>query len=360
MREKINKIMHILVHNSFLVTVIVIGLVHAALLGITWYADVTPLANFNILSVVVSSFCVGLCKNGHYLPVYVSLFLEVVIYSAISVYYIGWGCGSYFFLFSIVPIVIYFGCFFLKGSNRRIIVLMLILIFTMFVVLYVIYGKQTPKYSVNDTIREILFTFSAFAMFFAVVFYNAIYIYSSEDEKSSLEEKNVRLSADALEDTLTGLLNRRGFLPKVDELIKVDGAHFCIAFFDIDNFKRINDSYGHDCGDEVLRHISSMVKKEMHGCEICRWGGEEFIILMKDYDMAVAGQKMEYIRKLIESTPTVFYNKHISVTVTIGLEEYSDKYPNPEDIIKVADERMYYGKQHGKNIVISEDVKIDK
>ena len=215
MREKINKIMHILVHNSFLVTVIVIGLVHAALLGITWYADVTPLANFNILSVVVYSFCVVLCKNGHYLPVYVSLFLEVVIYSAISVYYIGWGCGSYFFLFSIVPIVIYFGCFFLKGSNRRIIVLMLILIFTMFVVLYVIYGKQTPKYSVNDTIREILFTFSAFAMFFAVVFYNAIYIYSSEDEKSSLEEKNVRLSY-----ILNGIYTQEKLEVSEEELLK--------------------------------------------------------------------------------------------------------------------------------------------
>ncbi len=132
--------------------------------------------------------------------------------------------------------------------------------------------------------------------------------------------------------------------------------HFCIAFCDIDNFKRINDSYGHDCGDEVLRHISWMIKKEMHGCAICRWGGEEIIILMKDYDMVVARQKMEYIRRSIESTPTVFYNKRIAATITIGLEEINDTYEEPEDIIKVADERMYYGKQHGKNILIYEEM----
>ena len=128
--------------------------------------------------------------------------------------------------------------------------------------------------------------------------------------------------------------------------------HFCIAFFDIDNFKRVNDSFGHDGGDEVLRHIAGIIKKEMQGCEICRWGGEEFIILMKDYDFTVAKEKMEYIRKTIEANPTVFFNKRIPVTVTIGIEENKEGYQAPDDIIKVADARMYYGKQHGKNIVV--------
>ena len=61
-------------------------------------------------------------------------------------------------------------------------------------------------------------------------------------------------------------------------------------------------------------------------------------------------------RKNIETVPTVFYNKQIFVTITIGLEKYMNSYKAPEDIIKVADERMYYGKQHGKNVIIFEDV----
>ncbi|MBR3736266.1 MAG: GGDEF domain-containing protein, partial [Lachnospiraceae bacterium] len=112
---------------------------------------------------------------------------------------------------------------------------------------------------------------------------------------------------------------------------------------------------GHDGGDEVLRHISAMIRKEMQGCEICRWGGEEIIILMKDYDMNVAKEKMEYLRKSIENSPTIFYNKRIAATITIGLEEKRESHREPDDIIKTADERMYYGKQHGKNIVIFED-----
>jgi len=194
-------------------------------------------------------------------------------------------------------------------------------------------------------------------MIFSMIFYTTLYIYSSEVEMSSLTKRNEQLSTDAHIDLLTNALNRRGFLPIVKSLMEDDKQikHFCIAFLDIDNFKRINDSYGHDCGDEVLRHISEIVKKEMSGCDICRWGGEEFVILLKDYDFPVAKEKMEYIRRFVESTPTSFYNKRISATITIGLEKYSEDYHEPEAMIKVADGRMYYGKQHGKNIVISED-----
>jgi diguanylate cyclase (GGDEF)-like protein len=71
--------------------------------------------------------------------------------------------------------------------------------------------------------------------------------------------------------------------------------------------------------------------------------------------MNVAKEKMEYLRKSIENSPTIFYNKRISATITIGLEEKREEHQEPDDIIKVADERMYYGKQNGKNIVIFED-----
>ncbi|MBR4719845.1 MAG: GGDEF domain-containing protein [Lachnospiraceae bacterium] len=218
------------------------------------------------------------------------------------------------------------------------------------------YAMAQPVFELTPAARTVIVIFSSFAMVIATVFYSAIYIYSSEVEMTNLERKNKQLSADAQEDELTSLLNRRGFLPLVETFMDNEQSnHFCIAFCDIDNFKRINDSYGHDCGDEVLRHITKLIKREMMGCDICRWGGEEIIIFMKDYDLTVAKEKMEYLRKYIESNPTVFFNKRIYATITIGLEENRDIYNDPEDIIKVADERMYYGKQHGKNILIYED-----
>ena len=352
----LDKTMHVLVHNSFMFTVAIMGLVHAVLLVTMWVSGVMELMKFNVLSVVVYLFCFILCKLGHIMPVYVSVFLEVTVYSSVATRIAGWRSGSYFFLFSIIPIIIYFGCILFKGSKRWIVFGMLVINFATVVVLYLIYADAAPMQALPDSTRKFLVIFSAFAMVFAVVFYNAIYIYSSESERGSLERKNKQLSLDATEDDLTNLLNRRGFLPVIKSYMSDERTkHFCIAFCDLDNFKRINDSYGHDCGDEVLRNVTRLLKREMHGCDVCRWGGEEFIILMRDYDLAVAKEKMEYIRKTIETTPTVFFNKHVSITLTIGVEENKDDYKEPEEIIKVADERMYYGKQHGKNIVIWED-----
>ena len=355
-RSLIDKTMHFLFHNSFLFTVAVMCLVHATLLVVMWCTHVTPLVHFNILSVVVYLFCIVLCRVGHIMPVYVSILLEVSIFAIVSTRLIGWNCGSYCFLISILPIIIYFGCFLLKGLQRWIVVLMLALNFTVYVCLYVRYADAQPVYEVPYIARMFLLIFASFVMVFSIIFYNAIYIYSSEYEMINLEQKNRQLSADAQEDVLTNLLNRRGFLPLVESLMDDQQTHhFCIAFCDLDNFKRVNDSYGHDCGDEVLRHITKLIKREMYGCDICRWGGEEIIILMRDYDFAVAKEKLEYLRKCIEANPTIFFNKRIATTITIGLEEYREKYHEPEEIIKVADARMYYGKQHGKNIVIYED-----
>ena len=353
----IDNFLHFAVHNSFLFTVLIMGLVHAVLLGTMWYAGVKPLVYFNILSVIVYIFCVLLCNYGIIMPVYISIFVEVCLYASTSVYFIGWDCGSPYFLFAIVPILIYFGSFLFKGSKRWIVVIMLAITLALFTFLYLRRGHMVPVLLVPTYIKAFLMLFTTFSMALSIIFYNVIFIYSSEHELNRLEEENDQLSADANEDTLTHLLNRRGFMPIINDLVNSNAEEtFSVAFCDIDNFKRINDSYGHDCGDEVLRHITKIITGIMQGCEVCRWGGEEIIILMRGYDLQTAKNKLEDIRKTIENSPTTFYNKRISATLTIGVEEYSESYQDVEELIKVADERMYYGKQHGKNIVIANTV----
>ena len=353
----VRKIMHFLIHNGIIFTVGVMCLVHVTLLVIFSVAGVHPLVRFNIASVII--YVIGLisCKFGRVMPVYISIIVEVTVYTIFSTYYIGLKCGTYCFLFSIVPIIIYFGCFLFKGARRWSIVLMLAINFAVFVVLYVIFTKREPIYELTPDTRLLLVIFSSFVMIFSTIFYNTIYIYANEREIVNLEEKNKQLSVDAHEDVLTTLLNRRGFLPLIEPMIKVTSSEeFCVAFIDIDDFKVINDSYGHEAGDEVLRHITTLMRKEMYDCDICRWGGEEIVILMKGYDMETAKERLEALRKSIETIPTAFFNKQIFVTITIGLEKYSKKYKTPEEIIKAADKRMYYGKQHGKNMLISKDM----
>ncbi|MBQ2156913.1 MAG: GGDEF domain-containing protein [Clostridiales bacterium] len=354
--ERLDKAMRFLVNNAFTFTVGVMGLVHVVLMIIFWIAGVIPLAQFNFFSVIVYAFCFVLCRFGHLLPVYVSIILEVTIYSIVSTYYVGLRCGTYCFLFSIVPIIIYFGSTLFKGRQRWGVASMIVLNFITFIVVYFSFYFQEPVYSVSSATALVLVIFSAFAMVFATVFYNIMYIYSSENTVSVLELKNKQLSADAHEDALTSLLNRRGFLPLVKSLMASSKPKkFCIAFCDLDDFKRINDSYGHEAGDEVLKHTTMMIRQELPGSDICRWGGEEFVILLRDCDLAAAKIRVERLRKTIESNPTSFFNKQIFVTITIGLEQYTPKYAEPESLIKKADERMYYGKQHGKNILIFDD-----
>ena len=136
-RKAFDNVMHYLVHNSNLVTVAVMCLVHATLLIFMLIAGVTPLVQFNILSVIVYSFCYLLCRNGHTMPVFVSIFIEVSVYSVVSTYYIGLHCGTFCFLFSIVPIIVFFGCFLFKGVMRWHIVGMLIINFGLYAFLFI-------------------------------------------------------------------------------------------------------------------------------------------------------------------------------------------------------------------------------
>ena len=351
----IQGILHFLIHSSFLFTVCVMGTVHVVLLVTMYLTQVMPLVYFNMVSIIIYTFCILSVAQGHVLQAYIALTMEVMSYSFVSTYYTGWDCGSCFYLCSIVPIIIYFGCHIFKGAYRFIIAFLLAVDFAGYSVLYTAFRNRMPVFDIDDGVKVFLFLFASFIMVFSVIFYNAIYIYASEDREKSLRITNKKLSEDANIDTLTGLLNRRGFLPIIEELMNDKDSLFFISFIDIDNFKRVNDSYGHDGGDEVLKHISGIIKREMRGAEVCRWGGEEMVILMRDMTMEAARNKMEHLRAFVEGTPTVFYNKLIRTTITIGLTENIQDCQNASELIKKADDRMYYGKQHGKNIVIMED-----
>ena len=354
-----SNVMHFLVHNGFLFTVSVMGLVHVVLLVIMCISGVTPLIWFNAASVLVYAVSIILCKNGYIIPVYINILMEVIAYSVVSTYYVGLKCGTVCFLFSIVPVMIYFGCYLFQGKKRWIIVFLLALLFGIFMVTYILFSDQVPIYELSRMERFILVIFSAFVMVFSIIFYNVIYIYSSESMITNMEERNKELSVAAHEDSLTHLLNRHGFLSILDQLENsASPEQFCIAFCDIDDFKKVNDSYGHEAGDEVLKHITQLMRRELGEYDICRWGGEEIVILLRDSDLHTVKDKMETLRKIIASNPTVYLNRRIFVTITIGVAANVENCGAVDDVIKTADARMYYGKQNGKNTVVYEDAAV--
>ena len=150
-------------------------------------------------------------------------------------------------------------------------------------------------------------------------------------------------------DRLTHLYNRHYMITRLEE-IPADGSQRFLAMSDIDNFKKINDTYGHNGGDEVLKAISGKMQAVCQDCEIARWGGEEFLIL-SDKPLHEALSMLERLRSNIECEPVSFDGQEIHVTITIGIAARE-----PEQTIDAwvqsADNKLYFGKNHGKNRVI--------
>lgn len=159
-------------------------------------------------------------------------------------------------------------------------------------------------------------------------------------------------------DPLTGLLNRRSMLSRMDQFLsdyEQNGRSFAIALFDIDDFKLVNDSYGHVFGDVVLREIAARTVSILRVEDLLfRWGGEEFLLVIRNCDLVRARGVAEKIRRIVSDTPINDGVTSVSLTVTIGVCQY--RGGSVDSIIIHADEALYEGKRGGKNtVVVSND-----
>ena len=173
-----------------------------------------------------------------------------------------------------------------------------------------------------------------------------------------LRADNSALTLTSMTDLLTGLLNRRGFVYQMEHV--VSDNYVGIAIFDIDNFKSINDIYGHEAGDEALIHLASIVKGSLRGKDmVSRFGGEEFVVMVNASTSGQVKAVLERIRRAVESTPCTLKNGgDIYMTVSCGAIVMStmNGARNVTDIwseheLKQADNLLYKAKQQGKNQV---------
>ncbi|QSX34488.1 GGDEF domain-containing protein [Shewanella avicenniae] len=161
----------------------------------------------------------------------------------------------------------------------------------------------------------------------------------------------------ATTDPLTGLFNRRRF----KELVKLEQNRmkrqqrcFTIALLDIDHFKSINDSFGHDSGDKVLQAVAAMLKQTCREADsICRWGGEEFVVLLVETGLSEANVVAERIRQECSALQVSGLAQR-TVTVSIGLAELRPSDLSVEDLINRADKALYQAKARGRNCVVSD------
>ncbi len=171
---------------------------------------------------------------------------------------------------------------------------------------------------------------------------------------------NVQHSIEAaITDGLTGLHNRRymeSHLQTLAEQAATRSKPLALMILDIDYFKSINDTHGHDCGDDVLREFAVRIRKSIRGIDLaCRYGGEEFVIVMPETDMHVAGMVAERLRRSIAGEPFSIDrgNKRIEVTISIGLATLEKKGEPIADVLKRADVALYRAKHDGRNRVVA-------
>ncbi|ADN08477.1 GGDEF domain-containing protein [Sulfurimonas autotrophica] len=192
--------------------------------------------------------------------------------------------------------------------------------------------KITPLFDENKTIQN--------------------FVATSTDITSRIKMEK-KLKKLATIDSLTKIYNRY----KIDEAINIQIARyrrykepFCIFMFDIDNFKTVNDTYGHDAGDRVLKALSRLVSNHIRTTDIFgRWGGEEFVIILENTSKEEAFVITEKLRKIVEVS--VIDGKY-KITISIGVAQYEES-ESREELVKKADKALYRAKENGRNQVVA-------
>ncbi|MGD0566505.1 MAG: diguanylate cyclase [Candidatus Goldiibacteriota bacterium] len=174
-----------------------------------------------------------------------------------------------------------------------------------------------------------------------------------KESTSALIEQKEESERRAIIDQLTGAFNRRYFETRLEEelnLAKRFRNSMCLVMFDIDFFKRVNDTYGHQAGDTVLQEVVVAAKSCLSSADfLCRYGGEEFAVIMPETKISEAIDIAERIRKSIEEHTFYGGETLINITISLGISEYPEHAILKEAIIAKADGALYTAKKSGRN-----------
>ncbi len=321
------------------VNALILGMVFF-LMGCFAYCGATFLVYFSIPTALIYLYGFYLIlhdKLGNYVRM---VYLWITLYMSICTIFLGNKFGFHLYSMSMIPILFYTEYMAYKMKTRKVETTFYgILVFIMYLVSTAHATYVGPVYNIDTRYAGIFwFTNSVIVLGF-LTYYSRLLIRRIIDSDKKLTER-------ANTDRLTHLYNRHYMMKRLNEAYDDDKNHY-IAMIDVDNFKSINDKYGHSAGDEVLKKIASAMGEVCSDCKVSRWGGEEFLILTDD-----GTETIEKLRQAVENINVEFEGQEIKVTITAGVEE-KDKSVALNKWIVAADEKLYIGKQNGKNTVIA-------
>ena len=340
-------------HRQYVVISITLLVTHFCLEFFYLWVGCTPMVIINIFSFLSYIVSISFVLKGNtYITVWIMIF-EVYLHVIFACIFMGMRCGYQLWLFGTLSCI--FLPFFLpdiKGSLRWQIGSFSVLIIATFMVLTALdsHGYMPTRFNAPLEVARVMYYVNAFLGFWSIMIYAGAY-------NARMADKNNELQKSAEHDFLTGIYNRQRMQKILDAEISIvrdmDENHLMVAIADIDFFKKINDTYGHDVGDEALKELAKIFSRYMDiGLLYGRWGGEEFLLIapesMKYDEFAVM---LENIRLQVEENSFLVGDQRISFTISIGASAY-EKGMTSEQLVNLADDRLYHAKETGRNKVV--------
>lgn len=321
--------------HSFVCCILVSLIGHTGALAFSLFSPVLFLALF-----VLSYRC------GTFVS-YCILNICILFWSIVNVYYFGWNIGVQHFLAVLLVFV-----FFSKYKHERIKIAYVSFLFILRLILYYYCRSHEPLAVLDADLNNALQVVNTFFIFLSLGLVSYLFSTTTQEMEGKLIEYNRKLMKQANTDTLTGLYNRRRTMEYLESLLANAESQISICLCDIDHFKHVNDTYGHDIGDVVLTTISDTFRTKLPpDTFISRWGGEEFLLIFPHMNGDEAGTALEILRQKIRELVFDGGTEKFTISLTYGLVEY-DFHSDITTLLKEADEKLYIGKESGRDRVI--------
>lgn len=324
---------------------------HILLLLFFVLTNITLMAAVNIFSVATYIVLYVAIKNDRSRVYIISTTMEIIVHMVLAVVCVGWDSGFWLYFYGCMGMVFYADYFVSRAKLKRMntICLSVICAVSLFGCLIVSHLRE-PVYTLEGAVATVVLvinatiTFTFIAVLFWLLIDRALY-YQGELERQ------------ANYDRLTGLVNRNYLIEHLQTLYgQEDLSNYWLAIIDIDDFKGINDTYGHNGGDYVLKGVADLIMGNCGKLTACRWGGEEFILVGQAEECLTGSSEsvcsiLERIRAAVEDYDFDYEGQKINITITIGVAVHMQAQ-SIDEWINVADKKLYLGKQTGKNKLI--------
>jgi diguanylate cyclase (GGDEF)-like protein len=301
---------------------------------------VLPLALYNVGSTLLFLLTLHLNRRRRYCVAFALAGIEVFVHSTLCAVLIGWESGYHYFIIGIIPFAML-----LPGFGGAAKAALSVGIFGSYGIVYFATAATPALFDLGRTVLNVLNFVNlgtALGAFSLLVHYLSAASIKAEAEVQTLSRT----------DQLTGLLNRRGMedhLTAARSTYERTGVPYAAILGDLDHFKRVNDRYGHGCGDRLLTEAATTLARSLRSRDVlCRWGGEEFLILLPGTDRDGATKVADKLLEAVREIRIPCGEEELQITITLG-GVIARRDVEDARLISAADGALYEGKQAGRD-----------